>query len=50
MQVAGGAFPRFARNPGTGAPLATATAGRPCRTEVHHDAAHPSCPELPVLA
>ncbi|PRY48930.1 hypothetical protein LY71_10712 [Geodermatophilus tzadiensis] len=49
MQVAGGAFPRFARNPGTGEPFATATTGRPCRVEVHHDAAHPSRVELPVL-
>ncbi|MBW0088700.1 CocE/NonD family hydrolase [Pseudonocardia sp. KRD-184] len=49
VQVSGGAFPRFARNTGTGEPLGTATAGRACRFEVHHDAAHPSYVELPVL-
>ncbi len=49
VQVAGGAFPRFARNHGTGEPLGTATTGRPCRFEVLHDATHPSHLELPVL-
>lgn len=49
VQVAGGAFPRFARNPGTGEPLGTATTGRPCRFEVFHDVAHPSHLVLPVL-
>ena len=49
VQVAGGAFPRFARNLGTGEPFATAATGRRCRFEVHHDAAHPSRLELPVL-
>ena len=50
VQVSGGAFPRYARNHGTGEPLATATTGRTCRFEVHHDAAHPSRLELPVLS
>ncbi|MGY1666109.1 CocE/NonD family hydrolase [Geodermatophilus sp. SYSU D00696] len=50
VHVAGGAFPRFARNLGTAEPFATATVGRPCRFEVHHDAAHPSRLELPVLS
>jgi hypothetical protein len=49
VQVAGGAFPRFARNLGTGEPFATAVRGRPCRFEVLHDAARPSRLELPVL-
>jgi uncharacterized protein len=49
VQVAGGAFPRFARNLGTGEPLGTATTGRACRFEVFHDAAHPSHLVLPVL-
>ncbi|SNS31492.1 hypothetical protein SAMN04488107_2166 [Geodermatophilus saharensis] len=49
VHVAGGAFPRFARNHGTGEPFATATTGRPCRFTVFHDAAHPSWLELPVL-
>nr|WP_281241900.1 CocE/NonD family hydrolase C-terminal non-catalytic domain-containing protein [Geodermatophilus siccatus] len=50
VQVSGGAFPRYARNHGTGEPLATATAGRTCRFEVRHDAAHPAWLELPVLS
>jgi uncharacterized protein len=49
VQVSGGAFPRFARNLGTGEPFASAATGRPCRFEVHHDAAHPSRLDLPVL-
>jgi uncharacterized protein len=49
LQVAGGAFPRFARNLGTGEPFATATTGRRCHFDVFHDAAHPSRLELPVL-
>ena len=49
VQVAGGAFPRFARNLGTGEPFASAATGRPCRFEVFSDAAHPSYVELPVL-
>jgi putative CocE/NonD family hydrolase len=49
VQVSGGAFPRFARNPGTGEPLGSASAVRPCRFEVFHDAARPSRLVLPVL-
>jgi len=49
VQVAGGAFPRFARNLGTAEPFATAAAGRPCRFEVFADPAHPSQLVLPVL-
>ena len=49
LQIAGGAFPRFARNLGTDEPFATSTSGRPCRFTVFHDAAHPSRLELPVL-
>ncbi|WP_375387470.1 CocE/NonD family hydrolase [uncultured Amnibacterium sp.] len=47
--VTGGAFPRFAPNPGTGAPLAETTDGTPYRLEILHDAAHPSRIVLPVL-
>lgn len=46
VQVAGGAFPRFARNPGTGAPLGTATDGLPCDFEIFA----PSRVELPVIS
>jgi putative CocE/NonD family hydrolase len=49
VQVAGGAFPRFARNPGTGEPLTTAVHGKPCRFEIFHDSAHPSRLDLPVF-
>jgi putative CocE/NonD family hydrolase len=49
VQVAGGAFPRFARNTGTGEPFGLATTGLRCRTEVLHDEAHPSAVTLPVL-
>ncbi len=49
VQVAGGAFPRYARNLGTGEPLGTGTAMRTNRFEVLHDAAHPSHVELSVL-
>lgn len=50
VQVSGGAFPRFARNHGTGEPLADAVAMRSCRREVFHDPAHPSHVLLPVLS
>ena len=49
MQVAGGAFPRLARNLGTADPFPSAVEGRPCRFEVFADPTHPSRLELPVL-
>ncbi|WP_226344491.1 CocE/NonD family hydrolase [Agilicoccus flavus] len=49
VQVAGGAFPRFARNLGTDEPFGAASTGRTCRFEVFHDADHPSAVRLPVL-
>ncbi|HEX5406484.1 MAG TPA: CocE/NonD family hydrolase [Pseudonocardiaceae bacterium] len=49
VQVAGGAFPRFARNHGTGEPTGSAVAGTPCRFELCHDPAHPSRVVLPVF-
>ncbi len=45
VQVSGGAHPRYARNPGTGEPLATATDLRPVDVDVFHG---PSLVELPV--
>lgn len=48
VQVSSGAFPRFARNPGTGEPHATATTLRAADQEVHHDSAHASAIVLPV--
>jgi predicted acyl esterase len=48
VQVASGAFPRYARNPGTGEPRATATALRAAGQAVYHDPAHQSAVILPV--
>jgi predicted acyl esterase len=39
LQVSGGAHPRFARNYGTGEPLATATRMVPAETTVRHTSA-----------
>jgi uncharacterized protein len=50
VQVSSGAFPRYARNPGTGEPRATATRLLSADQEVYHDAAHPSAIILPVAA
>jgi putative CocE/NonD family hydrolase len=50
VQVSGGAFPRFARNLGTGESFASATKGLRGRFDIHHDARHPACVLLPVLA
>ncbi|WP_199752600.1 CocE/NonD family hydrolase [Actinoplanes sp. ATCC 53533] len=48
VQVSSGAFPRYARNPGTGEPRATATTMRAADQTVHHGPAHPSAIILPV--
>nr|WP_232794334.1 MULTISPECIES: CocE/NonD family hydrolase [Pseudofrankia] len=48
VQVSSGAFPRYARNPGTGEPHATATALRAADQSVYHDPAHPSAVILPI--
>jgi uncharacterized protein len=48
LQVSSGAHPRYARNPGTGEPLATATTLRSAQQAVHHDPARPSAVLLPV--
>ncbi|MFP5019748.1 CocE/NonD family hydrolase [Pseudonocardia phyllosphaerae] len=47
VQIAGAAFPRFARNHGTGERPATATATRPIRYEILHGPDHPSHVVLP---
>lgn len=49
MQVAGGAHPRWARNPGTGEPLGTAVTLRAGWRQVLHDPAHPSALLLPIV-
>lgn len=48
VQVSSGAFPRFARNAGTGEPLASATTLLAADQAVHHDPDHPSAVILPV--
>ena len=48
LQVSGGAHPRFARNTGTGEPLATATRLVPTEIEVYHHQARPSALLLPA--
>ena len=50
VQVASGSFPRYARNPGTGEPRATATRLVAADQSVHHDPEHPSAIILPVRA
>jgi putative CocE/NonD family hydrolase len=50
LQVSSGAHPRFARNLGTGEPLATATAMQAAEQTVHHDPQRPSAVLLPVSA
>jgi putative CocE/NonD family hydrolase len=47
--LAGGAFPRYARNHGSDGPVADAVAATPIRFTIHHDPAHPSRVELPWL-
>jgi hypothetical protein len=48
VQVSSGAFPRYARNPGTGEPHATATRLLAADQEVYHDGTHPSAIILPI--
>jgi len=48
LLVASGAHPRFARNPGSGEPLATATTLLRAEQRVFHDPDHPSAIILPV--
>jgi putative CocE/NonD family hydrolase len=48
VQVSSGAFPRFARNLGTGESMATATAMSAAEHEIFHDPGHPSAVVLPV--
>jgi len=48
-QVSSGAHPRFARNPGSGEPLATATTLKAAEQTVYHDPHHPSAIILPAM-
>ncbi|MFF4415568.1 CocE/NonD family hydrolase C-terminal non-catalytic domain-containing protein [Streptosporangium sp. NPDC001559] len=49
LQVAGGAYPRIARNLGTGEPLGTGSAMVTCLHEVFHDPVRPSAVVLPLV-
>ena len=50
LQISAGAHPRYARNPGTGESLATATGLRAVEIEVFHDADRPSAVHLPIVS
>jgi putative CocE/NonD family hydrolase len=49
LQISSGAHPRYARNTGSGEPLATATKLVPAVQEVFHDPEHPSSVILTLL-
>jgi putative CocE/NonD family hydrolase len=49
VQVSSGAHPRFARNPGSGEPLAAATKLLAADQAVYHDPDHPSAITLPLI-
>ena len=49
IQVSSGAFPRYARNPGTGESQATAVTLRVAEQEVYHDLARPSAVTLSAM-
>jgi putative CocE/NonD family hydrolase len=48
VQVSSGAFPRYARNSGTGESRVTSTTLRSAGQQVYHDPSHPSAITLPV--
>jgi len=52
LQISSGAYPRYARNPGTGEDPASAVPGsmRAVEIEILRDRAHPSSVTLPVMA
>ncbi len=50
VQVSSGAFPRYARNPGTGKPRASAIALVAADQSIFHDPTHPSAIILPISA
>jgi putative CocE/NonD family hydrolase len=50
LQISSGAHPRYARNSGTGDPLATASKLVPASQRVYHDPAHPSAVILPTTS
>ena len=48
IQVSSGAFPRYARNTGTGEPVGDTTRLVPAEVEILHDHKHKSAIRLPV--
>jgi hypothetical protein len=50
LEISSSNFPRFARNPNTGAPVGESADQQPAVQTVLHDAAHPSHVILPVVA
>ena len=48
LQVSGGSHPRYARNLGSGEPLATGTTMLVQAVGLHHDPVHPSALDLPI--
>jgi len=50
LQVSSGAHPRFARNPGSGEPLGSATTLKSADQQIYHDPGHPSAVVLPVTS
>jgi putative CocE/NonD family hydrolase len=49
LQVSSGAHPHFARNPGSGEPLGTATTLQVAEQQIYHDPDHPSAVVLPIV-
>ncbi len=49
VEISSSNFPRFDRNPNTGAPIGHGTEVRPARQVVLHTAEHPSSILLPVI-
>jgi uncharacterized protein len=49
IEISSSNFPRFDRNPNTGAPFGAGTELRPARQTVFHQADMPSCVRLPVV-
>jgi putative CocE/NonD family hydrolase len=49
LQVTSSCFPRWDRNPNTGAPFGLSAELRPAHQTVYHDAAHPSHVVLPII-
>jgi putative CocE/NonD family hydrolase len=49
VEVASSNYPRFDRNPNTGAEPETATTFRPATNVIYHDRDHPSALVVPVI-